>query len=259
MPAEFSPAAARRAALSRRTFLRGVGACVALPLFESVGPTRLFAAEPAAANLASTATAAPLRTAFVYFPNGAIPSAWWPTGEGTEFQWSRTLKPLEKHKGQLQILGELEHKTAEPGPDGAGDHARGNGTFLTGVRLKKSATDIRAGVSFDQVLAKECGHLTRFPSLELSCDAAPKTGGCDSGYSCAYQFNIAWSSPTTPKSAESNPRRVFERLFGEGRPGERQANLDRRQQEDKSVLDFVTDDARAMQQRLAPNDRQKLD
>src|SRR5262249_52272083 len=193
MPADFSPAAAGPSDLDRRTFLRGVGACIALPLFESLCPAGLFAAERSAPQLATTATGAPLRTAFLYFPNGAIPSAWWPTGEGTDFQWSRTLAPLEKHKDQLQILGGLGHQSAEPGPDGAGDHARGNGTFLTGVRLKKSATDIRAGVSFDQVLARAFGHLTRFPSLELTCDAGRNTGGCDSGYSCAYQFNLSWS------------------------------------------------------------------
>jgi hypothetical protein len=259
MPTESLTQAARQAALSRRTFLRGVGACVALPLFQSLRPAELFAGEAPAAGLATTASGAPLRTAFLYFPNGAIPSAWWPAGAGSEFQWSRTLKPLQKHKEYLQILGGLEHKTAEPGPDGAGDHARGNGTFLTGVRLKKSATDLRAGVSFDQFLAKECGHLTRFPSLELTCDASPKSGGCDSGYSCAYQFNISWSSATTPKTAEANPRRAFERLFGAGKPGERLANLERRQQEDKSVLDFVLEDARAMQKRLDSNDKKKLD
>ena len=116
------------------------------------------------------------------------------------------------------------------GPDGAGDHARGNGTFLTGVRLKKSATDIRAGVSIDQVIARQVGHLTRFPSLELACDAVRKSGACDSGYSCAYQYNLSWSSPTTPMPPESNPRLVFERLFGAGPPGERRANLQRRRQ-----------------------------
>jgi hypothetical protein len=224
-----------------------------------LGTAGLFAADPSAAPLATTASGAPLRTAFLFFPNGAIPSAWWPTGEGKDFQWSRTLKPLEKHKDFVQVLGGLQHKSAEPGPDGAGDHARGNATFLTGVRLKKSDSDIRAGVSIDQVLAKECGHATRFPSLELTCDAVPRTGGCDSGYSCAYQFNISWSSPTTPKAAESNPRRVFERLFGAGKPGERQANLERRQQEDLSVLDFVLDDAKVMQKRLDSQDKQKLD
>jgi hypothetical protein len=219
----------------------------------------LYAASPVAGRLARTASGAPLRTAFLFFPNGAIPATWWPSSAGTDFQWSRTLRPLENYKNNVQILGELEHKTAEPGPDGAGDHARGNGTFLTGVRLKKSASDIRAGISFDQVLAREFGHLTRFPSLELTCDPALRTGGCDSGYACAYQFNLSWNSPTTPMAAESNPRRVFERLFGEGRPGERQANLQRRQQEEQSVLDFVLDDARAMHRRLDPQDRRKLD
>lgn len=247
-----------RAALNRRTFLRGAGACIALPLFESLNVSGLSAAPPAT-KLASTPTGAPLRTAFLYFPNGAIPSAWWPTGQGTEFSWSRTLKPLEKHKAHVQILGGLGHKSAEAGPDGAGDHARGNSTFLTGVRLRKSATDIRAGVSIDQVLAEAYGHLTRFSSLELSCDAGPRSGACDSGYSCAYQFNLSWNSPTSPKSPETNPRRVFERLFGEGKPGEREANLLRRQQEDKSVLDFVLDDARSMQKRLDSSDKRKLD
>jgi hypothetical protein len=247
----------RSARLNRRHFLRGVGVGVALPLFESLRPARLLAAPEA--RLATTATGAPLRTAFVYFPNGAIPAAWWPTGEGTDFQFGRTLAPLEPVRSDVQVLGGLDHKTADPGPDGAGDHARGNGTFLTGVRLRKSATDIRAGVSIDQVLAREYGHLTRFPSLELTCDAARGSGGCDSGYSCAYQFNIAWSSPTTPKAAEHNPRLVFERLFGAGKPGERQANQQRRRQEDRSVLDFVMDDARSMQKRLDGPDRQKLD
>jgi len=166
---------------------------------------------------------------------------------------------LERSKQFIQILGGLDHKTAEPGPDGAGDHARGNGTFLTGVRLNKSATNVRAGVSIDQVLARQVGHLTRFPSLELTCDAERKTAGCDSGYSCAYQYNISWSSPTTPMPPEANPRRVFERLFGAGGPGERKANLQRRQQEEKSVLDFVLEDARTMQRRLNSHDKRKLD
>ena len=253
------PASNRRAALSRRHFLRAAGVGVALPLFESVRPTRLLAAAPAVAGPATAATGAPLRTAFIYFPNGAIPGAWWPTGDGTAFKLSRTLQPLDKVRHAVQVLGGLDHKTAEPGPDGAGDHARANGTFLTGVRLKKSSTDIRAGVSFDQLLAREIGVQTRFPSLELSCDPGARSGGCDSGYSCAYQFNLSWSSPTTPKAAEANPRHLFERLFGAGKPGERAENLKRRRAEDRSVLDFVLDDAKSMQRRLAPQDRQKLD
>ncbi len=251
----------QRIGLSRRHFLRGLGACVALPALQSLGTTRLFAAQaPAASNLASTATGAPLRAAFVYFPNGAIPASWWPKGgEGADFSLSRTLQPLESCRSLVQIVSGLDHKTAEGGPDGAGDHARGNGTFLTGVRLRKSATDIRAGISIDQIMANQVGHLTRFPSLELACESARRSGACDSGYSCAYQYNISWSSATTPMTPEGNPRLVFERLFGSGAPGERRASLERRRQEQRSVLDFVLEDARSMQRRLNPEDRGKLD
>ncbi len=245
--------------LSRRHFLRGLGACVALPALESLCPSPGMATEAASTGrLATTSTGAPLRAAFVYFPNGAIPSAWWPTEEGNDFEFSKTLKPLEQHRQHLQLLGGLDHKTAEPGPDGAGDHARGNGTFLTGVRLKKSATDIRAGISIDQIIARQVGHLTRYPSLELASDATRGSGACDSGYACAYQYNISWSSPTTPRSPETNPRLLFERLFGAGAPGQRQENLKRRQQEQRSVLDFVLEDARGMQGRLNPRDNDKL-
>jgi len=244
--------------IHRRHFLRGLGAMVTLPMLESLSRATSLLNSVSSVPLATTTGGVPLRTAFLYFPNGAIPSAWWPAGEGKDFQLSRTLKPLEKHKQHIQVIGGLENKSAEAGPDGGGDHARGNGTFLTGVRLKKSATDIKAGISIDQALAQEYGHLTRFPSLELTCDASPKSGGCDSGYSCAYQFNISWSSSTTPKTAESNPRRVFERLFGTGKPGERSANLELRQQQEKSILDFVLEDARAMQGRLDSQDRHKL-
>lgn len=245
-------------ALHRRHFLRGVGAAIALPAFESLGASRLLAAE-SAPRLATTATGAPLRTAFVFFPNGAIPNTWWPQAEGRDFEFSRTLKPLEPLKDFVQVMGGLDHQNAEPGPDGAGDHARGGGTFLTGVRLKKSATDIRAGVSIDQILARELAQLTRLPSLELTCDAVRKSGACDSGYACAYQFNLSWSSPSTPMTPEANPRLAFERLFGEGPAGERQANAARRRKEQRSVLDFVREDAGAMQRRLNPRDNQKLD
>jgi Protein of unknown function (DUF1552) len=260
MPLESSRAADRRAAFSRRTLLRGAGAAVALPFFDSLGLGRLLADEtPATARLAQTASGAPLRTAFVYFPNGAIPAHWWPERTGTDFNWTRTLKPLEAHKNQLQILGQVDHHTADGGPDGGGDHARGNGTWLTGVRLKKSATDIRAGISIDQVIAKDVGHLTRFPSLELACDSTPRAGNCDSGYACAYQYNLSWANTTTPMTADTNPRQVFERLFGQGEAGHRRALLERRQQEERSVLDFVLEDARAMQRRLSPQDQRKLD
>ncbi len=185
--------------------------------------------------------------------------AWWPKAEGKDFSFSRTLQPLEKSKQHIQIMGGLNQRAAEAGPDGGGDHARGNATFLTGVRLNKSATAIRAGISIDQAMAKQVGHLTRFPSLELTCDPVHNTGNCDSGYSCAYQYNISWSSPTTPMTPEANPRLVFERLFGDGAPGQRWANMQRRRQEERSVLDFVLEDAKTMQRRLNPEDKNKLD
>jgi hypothetical protein len=244
---------------NRRHFLRGLGACIALPAFESLSPFRILAGTGPMAKVATTPTGAPLRTAFVYFPNGAIPSAWWPEADASSFALKRTLQPLEPVKKHLQILGGLEHLNATPGKDGGGDHARANGTFLTGVRMKKSATDIRAGISIDQVMAREIGHATRFSSLEMTCDQGRNAGACDSGYSCAYQFNLSWSSETTPMTPEANPRHVFERLFGAGAPGERAANLKQRRQEQRSILDFVMEDAREIQRSLNSKDKDKLD
>lgn len=257
-----SQGAERQAAFTRRNFLRGLGACIALPAFESLVPVRSLAALTGAgstAKLATTASGAPLRTAFLYFPNGAIQSAWWPEGEATNFELSRTLQPLESVRQHIQVLGGLDHVNATAGPDGAGDHARANGTFLTGVRMKKSATNVRAGISIDQVIAREVGQLTRLSSLELTCDAGRNTGACDSGYSCAYQFNVSWSSPTTPMTPEANPRQVFERLFGAGSLAQRTDELKRRRAEQRSILDFVLEDAREMQRRLNAPDKDKLD
>jgi len=251
-------AAERHASFTRRHFLRGIGACIALPAFESMSPARLLAAGTPG-KVATTATGAPLRSAFLYFPNGAIQSTWWPEGDGTDFKLSRTLQPLEAYRRQIQILGGLDHVNATAGPDGAGDHARANGTFLTGVRMKKSATEIHAGISIDQVMARSAGHHTRFPSLELTCDAGRNSGVCDSGYSCAYQYNVSWSSPATPMTPEANPRQVFERLFGAGSPDQRAASLKQRRQEQRSILDFIVQDARDMQHRLNANDQSKLD
>ena len=252
-------AAQRHASFNRRHFLRGLGACIALPAFESLLPAKLLAAATPAGDLATTATGAPLRTAFVYFPNGAIPAAWWPATEGADFQLSRTLQPLAASRKQIQVIGGLDHLNAMAGTDGGGDHARANGTFLTGVRMKKSATDIHAGISIDQAIARQVGHTTRFPSIELTCDAGRNTGACDSGYSCAYQYNLAWSSPSTPMTPEASPRQVFERLFGAGTPGKRMENAQRSRQEERSILDFVLQDARAMQSRLGARDQAKLD
>jgi hypothetical protein len=247
-----NPEIERQLSLSRRHFLRGLGACIALPAFESIRPLT-------AAVSSSKAATAPVRMAFVYFPNGAIPGAWWPKGEGSDFEISRTLEALDASRKHIQVLGGLDHLNATAGNDGGGDHARANGTFLTGVRMKKSATDIRAGISIDQAVANKIGHLTRFPSLELTCDSLRRTGACDSGYSCAYQYNLSWSSDTTPMTPEGNPRLIFERLFGEGAAGQRAANLKKRQDEQRSLLDFVLEDARQMQKRLTSRDKDKLD
>jgi hypothetical protein len=246
------------AAMSRRHFLRGVGACIALPAFASLMPNRMFAAA-GAARLATTSTGAPLRTAFVFFPNGAIPDRWWPDGSLTNFKFNATLQSLTPLRSKLQVLGGLDHANATAGPDGPGDHARGNSVFLTGVRLKKSATEIQAGISIDQIMANQIGHLTRFPSLELSCDARRASNGCDSGYSCAYVYNLSWKSATTPLPPENNPRLTFERLFGSGAPpGSPGAPSLSRLAAQRSVLDYVQDDTRRMQRRLGGEDQEKL-
>jgi len=239
--------AERHASFSRRHFFRGLGACIALPAFSSLAQ--------------GAGRAAPTRMAVVYVPNGIIPASFWPTSEAaSSFELSPTLAPLANVRQQLQLISGLNDISADAGPDGAGDHARASGTFLTGVRIKKTAgSDIRAGVSIDQVVANQIGHLTRFSSLELTCDAVRKAGDCDSGYACAYEYNLAWRSHNQPLSPEHNPRFVFERLFGSGSPRERVGNLKRRQAEQKSILDFVLDDARSVNGRLDGRDKQKLD
>jgi len=244
-----SRAAQRHDALSRRQVLRGLGACIALPTLMSAGSA--FAKQ----------RLAPARMAYVYVPNGAIPAAWWPAGEGgADFALSPTLAPLVNVRNQLQVISGLDCVSADPGPDGAGDHARAGGTFLTGVRIKKTAgSDIRAGISIDQVVANKVGHQTRFASLELTCDVVRKSGECDSGYACAYEYNMAWQSANQPLAPEHNPQFAFERLFGDGARNERVANLKRREYEQHSILDYVLDDAKSLNTRLDGRDQQKLD
>lgn len=236
--------------MGRRQFLRGVGAMVALPSLEGIVPGRAMAG----------AGGAPLRMAFVYAPNGVNVARWRPEGVGEAFSFGPTLEPLADLRGEVQVLSGFEHKNGWAGADGAGDHARASATILTGARpFKTAGADIRLGVSVDQLAAREVGHLTRFPSLELSCDTARKSGACDSGYACAYQFNLSWRNESTPVAAETNPRLVFERLFGAGGPGERQENFRLRQARQKSVLDFVMEDARSLQRQLGKTDRGKLE
>ena len=248
-------------AVNRRRFLRGVGACVALPSLGSLLSGRVeAAAATASGSLAATASGMPKRMAFVYFPNGANQKCWWPKGEGNNFELNQTMVPLESVKNKIQVFGGLDHLNATAGRDGGGDHARASSTFLTGVRIKKtSGADIHAGISIDQLAAQRIGHLSRFPSLELTCDGVRKSGSCDTGYSCAYDWNMSWRTPNTPMAPEPNPRLVFERLFGGGSPGERQKNFAERQQRQKSILDAVLEDARDLQGELALRDLDKLD
>jgi hypothetical protein len=250
-----------RPALSRRRFLRNVGLSLAVPALESFSSRVIAAAATGpAAPAATTATGAPLRTAFLYFPNGAIPAAWWPEHTGADFALNRTLEPLANLRPHLQLLGGLTDLSANGGIDGGGDHARANGTFLTGVRIKKTnGADFRAGVSADQILAQQIGLATPFRSLELSCDTILNVGTCDTDYACVYQHNLAWSSPTTPLTPEVNPRLLFERMFGAGTPRERAQNLLVRQQQKRSVLDFIQSDLASLRHELNGRDRDKID
>ena len=209
---------------------------------------------------ATTETGAPLRMAFMSIPNGVQQDHWFPTNREGSFDLSATLQPLESVKNQLQVIGGLKHDNATAGNDGAGDHARANATFLTGARARKTAgKDIHVGVSVDQIAAQSAGNATRFRSLELSSDAVRNSGSCDSGYACAYQYNLSWSSATTPVTPEPNPRLVFERLFGTGEHGQRNQNFALRQNSNRSVLDFVLEDAKDLQRKISADDRHKLD
>ncbi len=235
-------------ALPRRTFLRGLGTAVALPFLDAMAPA-----------LASAKNAKPpVRMAFVYVPNGIVMDGWNPSYEGTLGELPRILKPLEPFRQDITLLGNLTHNTGRALLDGAGDHGRCCASYLTGVQPRKTVIDIKAGVSFDQIVANQVGKQTRFPSLELGMEDARQAGDCDSGYSCAYTNNLAWKSETQPLPPMLDPRALFERLFGNGvamTPAARaRENLYRR-----SILDFVTDDTRKLETDLGPTDRRKLD
>jgi hypothetical protein len=254
-------AAERYWSMSRRRFLRGVGACVALPALPSLLPQLTHAAEAVAGSAAAQASkSAPLRMAFVTIPNGVNLDQWWPKGEGKSFELASTMEPLAAVKDQIQVIAGLDHINATAGNDGAGDHARASASLLTGCRAKKTAgSDIHLGPSIDQVAAQHMGHLSRFPSLELTCDTERGSGSCDSGYACAYQYNVSWRSETMPMAAESNPRRVFERLFGAGPAEERSKNLAIRQRTNRSILDFIHEDAKSLGGKLSKQDGHKLE
>jgi hypothetical protein len=234
--------------LPRRTFLRGVGgAALSLPLLDAMGPMRAFAAET---------QAAPLRMAFISFPNGAIMPSWKPSGTGETFELSPTLEPLAKVKDDLLVISGLAQDNGRAKGDGPGDHARSASTFLTGAHpVKTAGEDIRVGISVDQAAAEKVGHLTRLPSLELGIEKGRQAGNCDSGYSCAYSNSISWKSPTTPMAKEINPRLAFLRLFGD-RSGGRDLQRDFYR---KSILDLVAADAAKLKSDLGRTDQRKVD
>lgn len=242
--------------LPRRRFLKGLGTALALPALEAMLP----AAKLLGATQPATPGGFPKRMAFVFIPNGAHMPDWTPKTEGADFELPRTLEPLKSVREHLLVLSGLAHDKARPHGDGAGDHARSAATFLTGAQARKTdGADIKVGVSVDQVAAAKLGTLTRFPSLELGCDTSKRTGNCDSGYSCAYSFNLAWKTESTPLPVEVDPRLVFERLFSSNDAKENAASRAERQAYRKSVLDFVLEDARQLQANLGATDRRKLD
>ncbi|HLK56298.1 MAG TPA: DUF1552 domain-containing protein [Chthonomonadaceae bacterium] len=237
--------------LSRRTFLRGVGAAIALPMLDAMTPA-LASAGPARKP--------PVRLAFAYVPNGIIMKDWTPQGVGREFELPRILKPLATYREDLLVLtGLADHNGNELG-DGPGDHARAGASFLTGVHCKKTrGADIHNGVSADQIAAQAFASETRFASLELGCEDSRTVGDCDSGYSCAYTNSISWRSATTPMPPEINPRAVFERLFGTEDFHLDPATRARRERYRKSILDMVREDTQALVGTLGPADRRKMD
>ena len=230
-------------AIPRRTFLRGMGAAVALPLLDAMVPSMT--------TLAKTPAAPVRRLGFVYMPMGCDLPRWTPAGDGTVVEWSPTLQSLRPVANHLTIISNLELKNAYPGT-----HATSNAAFLSAAKAKwTESTDYHLGTTVDQVAAQQIGRETLLPSLELSMDLLQTVGQCDNGYACVYQNNLSWSSPTTPLPAEAHPRIVFERLFGDGgSAADRQAALRRR----ASLLDSVREEVTRLQQRLGPEDRTRV-
>ena len=230
-------------ALPRRTFLRGLGAAVALPLLDAMVPSMTA--------LAKTPAEPVRRLGFVYMPMGCDIARWTPPAEGRLLELSPTLESLRPVVDQLTVITNLELKNAYPGT-----HATSNAAFLSAAKAKwTESTDYYLGTTVDQIAAKQIGHQTLLPSLELSMDLLQTVGQCDNGYACVYQNNLSWSSPTTPLPAEAHPRIVFERLFGEGgSAADRRVALRRR----ASLLDWVREDITRLQKKLGPEDRTRV-
>lgn len=229
-------------ALPRRTFLRGVGATLALPLLDAM--------IPAATAWAKTPAKPVRRLGFVFMPMGCDQSRWTPPGETLD-QLSPILSSLAPVKNHVTVLSNMELQNAYPG-----SHATSNSSFLSAAKAKLTeSTDYYLGTTVDQVAAKHIGQSTQLPSLEMAMDLLQVVGQCDNGYACVYQNNLSWSSPTTPLPAEAHPRIVFESLFGEGgTTADRRAALRKK----ASLLDSFNDDIKRLQRDLGPNDRAKV-
>ena len=228
--------------MPRRTFLRGVGATMALPLLEAM--------VPAATPLAKTAAQPVRRLGFVFLPMGCDITRWTPTGDKLD-QLSPILSSLAPVREHVTAISNLELQNAYPG-----SHATSNAAFLSAAKAKLTeSTDYYLGTTVDQIAAQRIGQATQLPSLELAMDLLQVVGQCDNGYACVYQNNLSWSSPTTPLPAEAHPRIVFESLFGEGGSiAERRAALRKR----ASLLDSFNDDLARLQRNLGPGDRAKV-
>jgi hypothetical protein len=237
--------------ISRRTILRGLGVSLALPWLEAMGPVTAWAADAG-----DKTRKAPNRMAFLYVPNGKNMADWTPKTEGRDYELPHILQPLAEVKEDINVLTGLTADKARAHGDGGGDHARALASFLTGAQARKTdGTDIRAGISVDQVAASRVGDQTKLPSLEIGCEAGAMAGNCDSGYSCVYSSTMSWKSATQPLPKEVNPKLVFERLFS-STPAKERIERDRKR---KSVLDFVRDDAKDLQGKLSSSDTRKLD
>jgi hypothetical protein len=237
--------------LPRRTFLRGLGTTMALPLLEATMPL---------AASAAPGGSFPKRLAFLFVPNGMHMQDWRPTSEGAGFALPFILEPLKNVRNELTVLSGLTQDKARANGDGPGDHARSTSAFLTGCQPRKTnGADIKVGISVDQFAARTVGNETRFASLELGCERGAQAGNCDSGYSCAYSSNIAWASETTPMAKEVDPRLVFERLFSSGSRREMDESQVRRGVYRQSILDMVREDAIRLKNQLGVRDQRKLD
>ncbi|GAB4464344.1 MAG: DUF1552 domain-containing protein [Armatimonadaceae bacterium] len=239
--------------IERRTFLRGAGTLLALPLLDSMLPLSALAQSAKASD-------APKRIAFLFVPNGAHMADWTPKQFGTNFELPYILEPLKGVYKSLNVLTGLTQHQAHALGDGGGDHARSAAAWLTGCHPRKTAgANIKAGISADQIAAQRIGRQTRFPSLELGCERGGLAGDCDSGYSCAYSSTIAWRTESTPVAKETNPRLVFERFFGGLDQHETAQARELRIATDKSILDFVMEDAAALKRKLGVEDQRKLE